>query len=271
MPHREAVSAPSRLSTCQKLFQCLTILAKQECCDIEQTYAGPALGIETCAGISFQILQACQRQQGRHAGHDCPNVVECSYWQEGKIQWTYIDSNAFLSNYLGYMHTSYNLQPMLTHYVKYHQWPDCYMLRNDFSVKWRSGTNTRDWVFSFWYMTLTAEYYQQCCYLIYLLLPMQSGFQTNWESASVFPLRSTHILANDSSVPCPRRTQAGSPGQIKADSQCWCLVLLFLFPSFSEAALSSETPLNFFSPTFYFFSPNPPNFSPIPLQISSKP
>ena len=109
------------------------------------------------------------------------------------------------------------------------------------------------------------------CYLIYLLLPMQSGFQTNWESASVFPLRSTHILANDSSVPCPRRTQAGSPGQIKADSQCWCLVLLFLFPSFSEAALSSETPLNFFSPTFYFFSPNPPNFSPIPLQISSKP
>ena len=120
-----------------------------------------------------------------------------------------------------------------------------------------------------WYMTLTAEYYQQCCYLIYLLLPMQSGSQTNWESVSVFPLRSTHILALVRALQwC---TQAGSPGQIKADSQCWCLVLLFLFPSFSEAALSSETPLNFFSPTFYFFSPNPPNFSPIPLQISSKP
>ena len=39
----------------------------------------------------------------------------------------------------------------------------------------------------------------------------------------------------------PRCTQAGSPGQIKADSQCWCIVVLFLFPSFSEAALASET------------------------------
>ena len=68
------------------------------------------------------------------------------------------------------------------------------LLRNDFSVKWRSGTNKWDWVFSFWYMTLTAEYYQQCCYLIYLLPLMQSGSQTNWESASVFPLLPTHFL-----------------------------------------------------------------------------
>ena len=73
-------------------------------------------------------------------------------------------------------------------------------------------------------MTLTVEYYQQCCYLIYILLPLQSGSQTNWESASEFPLRSTHILANDSSISCPWCTQTGSPGQIKADSQCWCLV-----------------------------------------------
>ena len=95
-----------------------------------------------------------------------------------------------------------------------------YVLRNDFSVKWRSGTNTRDWVFSFWYMTLTAEYYQQCCYLIYILLPIQSGSQTNWESASVFPLRSTHFWQTTLQFLVrarPRCTQAGSSGQIKAD------------------------------------------------------
>ena len=52
-------------------------------------------------------------------------------------------------------------------------------------------------------------------------------------------------LTTYSSIPCPLCTQAGSPGQIKADLlhhlQCWCLVLLFLFPSFSEAAHVSET------------------------------
>ena len=41
----------------------------------------------------------------------------------------------------------------------------------------------------------------------------------------------------------PLCTQAGSPGQIKADLQCWCLVtvVVFQFPFFSEAALASET------------------------------
>ena len=38
-----------------------------------------------------------------------------------------------------------------------------------------------------------------------------------------------------------RCTQAESPGQIKTGSQCLCLVLLFLFPYFSEAVHASET------------------------------